>query len=103
MFTHKDNKGCLIVTNERRYRAIKNGNLIVDSLYSRVSNNSSLTNLISNTLYDEILLTAWNDDGFIINSGGNIDVRSQLTVNQFETVRLKLVSDKWLVISKNLY
>ena len=65
--------------------------------------NSSLTNIISNTLYDEILLTAWNDEGFIINSGGNIDVRSQLTVNHFETVRLKLVSDKWLVISKNLY
>ena len=103
VFTHKDNKGCHIVTNERRDRAIEDGNLIVDSLYSRVSNNSSLTNLISNTLYDEILLTAWNDDGFIINSGGNIDVRSQLTVNHFETVRLKLVSDKWLVISKNLY
>lgn len=103
VFTHKDNKGCNVVVNEKRDREITDGNLIVDSSYSRISNNDTLINLTSNALYDEILLVAWNSSGFIIKSGGNIDVRSQLTVNQYETVKLKLVSDKWLVISKNLY
>ena len=103
VFTYTQNNGCNVVVNERRDRGIQDGTLTVDSLYSRVSNNSTLSNLVSNVLYDEILLVAWDSNGFTINSGGNIDVRSTATVNQFETVVLKRISDKWVVISKTLF
>ena len=102
VFTHKNNRGCDVVTNERRDRSIASGTLTVDSLYTRVSNNDTLTNLISNTLYDEIILVAWGSDGFTVNTGGNIDVKQQITVNQFETVVLRRISDKWIIISKSL-
>ena len=92
----------IVVVNEKRDRSIEQNQLIVDSLYSRVNNSDTLLNLSSKVLYDEILLTAWNSNGFIINSGGNIDVRDQITVNQFETVVLKRISDKWVIISKTL-
>ena len=102
VFTHTQNKGCNVVINEKRDRNIEQNQLIVDSLYSRVNNSDTLLNLSSKVLYDEILLTAWNSNGFIINSGGNIDVRSQITVNQFETIMLKRINDKWIIISKTL-
>ena len=102
VFTHKDNQGCNVVVNERRDRSIEQNQIIVDSLYTRVNNSETLLNLSSKVLYDEILLTAWNSNGFIINTGGNIDVREQIRVNQFETVVLKRISDKWIIISKTL-
>ena len=102
VFTHKDNKGCDVVVNERRDRNIELNQLTVDSLYTRVNNNDTLLNLSSKVLYDEILLTAWNENGFIINTGGNIDVKNSITINHLETVILKRISDKWIIISKTL-
>ena len=102
VFTHKDNQGCNVVVNERRDRSIEQNQIIVDSLYTRVNNSETLLNLSSKVLYDEILLTAWNSNGFIINTGGNIDVKNSITINHLETVILKRISDKWIIISKTL-
>ena len=102
VFTHKDNQGCNVVVNERRDRSIEQNQIIVDSLYTRVNNSDTLLNLSSKVLYDEILLTAWNENGFIINTGGNIDVKNSITINHLETVILKRISDKWVIISKTL-
>lgn len=103
VFTYKNNKGCNVVVNERRDRGIDNGILNADSYYSRVTNNSTLTTLNSASTNEEVLLVAWNSGGFKISNTGNIDVRQELTVNQFETVILRKVSDKWLLVSKSLY
>lgn len=103
IFTHNNNYGCSVVTNEKRDVSIIDKTLNITSKYTRVNGESRLSILNSLTCYDEILLIAWDTDGFSIDNTGNIDVREAISVKQFEVVKMKLISDKWIIENKFLY